>query len=153
MIVALAFVVGAILGASIGYWIIQNTMRAQLTAQRKQLDQNHRLMGEMEQSHETRMRKVVTSIKQKHEEDLEEQIQPLDEQIKILQRKHQDELNDLAQDHWNTLEAFQTERYLEISNLKQEHSDEVTALHEDIMGWNDSFNKIWNRYNDSFREN
>ena len=135
MVIVLSFLVGTALGASILYWVSQKT----IGAQRKQLEQNHRLMGELEQSHETRMRDTLESLNRKHQKELESQRQPLDKQIEELNQKHQEGLNDLAQDHWNTLEAFQTERYLEISNLKQEHQNEVTNLNAEIIGLKQKF--------------
>ena len=135
MIIVLSFLVGTAIGASILYWVSQKT----IGAQRKQLEQNHRLMGELEQSHETRMRDTIESIQRKHQTELEEQRQPLNEQIEALNQKHQEGLNDLAQDHWNTLEAFQTERYLEITNLKKEHQAEIASLNAETLSLKKKF--------------
>lgn len=135
VVTVLSFLVGVALGASILYWVSQNT----IGAQRKQLEQNHRLMGDLEQSHETRMRDTIESIQRKHQKELEEQRQPLDNQIEDLTRKHQDSLNDLAQDHWNTLEAFQTERYLEITNLKKEHQEQIASLNAETISLKQKF--------------
>lgn len=135
VVTVLSFLVGVALGASILYWVSQNT----IGAQRKQLEQNHRLMGDLEQSHETRMRDTLESLQRKHQKELEEQRQPLDEQIEDLTRKHQDGLNDLAQDHWNTLEAFQTERYLEITNLKKDHQEQIASLNAETISLKQKF--------------
>lgn len=124
MAIILSFLVGALLGTCIVYWVSQKT----IGAQRKQLEQNHRLMGELEQSHEIEMRDNLESLRRKHQKELDEQRNPLETEIDGLHQKNQEELNDLAQDHWNTLEAFQTERYLEITNLKKEHQSEIASL-------------------------
>ena len=128
VVIVLSFLIGAVLGAFILYWVSQKT----IGAQRKQLEQNHRLMVELDQSHEIRMHDTLESLNRKHQKDLDEQRQPLNAQIDELNQKHQEGLNDLAQDHWNTLEAFQTERYLEIANLKKEHQGEMAALNAEI---------------------
>lgn len=135
MVIVLFFLAGGALGASILYWVSQKT----IGAQRKQLEQNHRLMGELEQSHETRMRDKLESLQLKHQKELDAQRQPLDEQIDELNQKHQEGLNDLAQEHWNTLEAFQTERYLEITNLKKEHQAEIASLNSEIISLKKKF--------------
>lgn len=128
MLIVLSFLVGAVFSASLVYWQSQKT----ISAQRKQVEQNHRLMEEVEQSHKTRLHDTVETIRRQHRKELEEQRQPLDEQINALTQQNQQGLNDLAQDHWNTLEAFQTERYLEITNLTKEHQAEIAALNGEI---------------------
>lgn len=129
MLIVLSFIVGAILGASVVYWRSQKT----ISAQRKQVEQNHRLMEEVEQSHRIRLQDTVETMQRKHQKELQEQRQPLDEQIDALTQQNQQGLNDLAQDHWNTLEAFQTERYLEITNLTKEHQAEIAGLNGEIV--------------------
>ncbi|MEM9216599.1 MAG: HEAT repeat domain-containing protein [Cyanobacteria bacterium P01_F01_bin.150] len=129
MITVIAFLVGVSLGAFILYWVSQKTIEAQ----RKQLEQNHRLVEEIEQSHEVRLSDTLEVLKREHWKELTQQRQPLDKRIEELQQKHQESLNDLAQDHWSTLEAFQTERYLEITNLKNAHQEEIATLNAEIV--------------------
>ena len=126
--VLLSFLVGLAIGIPLVNWVSQKT----INAQRKQIEQNHRLMAELEKSHETRMQEVIKDITEKHQDELKQQRKPLEDELETLRQKHQQELNDLAQEHWNMLESFQTERSVEVANLKQAHQSALQAVNQEL---------------------